>query len=64
MLRKDLTNRTMKSKEHYPYVKKIGLMKDNLSGRIIKELRPKMYSYVTGHVCVEKKAKGIKKCVI
>ena len=28
-------------------------MKDNLSGRIIKELRPKMYSYVTGHVCVE-----------
>ena len=54
----------MKSKEHYPYVKKIGLMKDNLSGRIIKELRPKMYSYVTGHACVEKKAKGTKKCVI
>ena len=47
--------------------KVIGLMKDELGGRIIREfvaLRPKTYSYLT-HDCKEdKKAKGTKKCVI
>ena len=43
--------------------KVIGLMKDELGGKIIAEfvtLRPKTYSYLTD----DKKAKGTKKCVI
>ena len=47
--------------------KVIGLMKDELGGKIIMEfvtLRPKTYSHLT-HDCKEdKKAKGTKKCVI
>ena len=46
--------------------KVIGLMKDELSGGIMKEfiaLRPKMYSYI-GDRSELKKCKGIKKCVI
>ena len=47
--------------------KVIGLMKDELGGKIIREfvaLRPKTYSYLT-HDCKEnKKTKGTKKCVI
>ena len=45
----------------------IGLIKDELDGRIIKEvvtLRPKMYSYLTDDDHVGKKAKSTKKCVL
>ena len=47
--------------------KVIGLMKDELGGRVITEfvaLRPKTYSYVTNDCKEDKKAKGTKKCVI
>ena len=47
--------------------KVIGLMKDELGGKIITEfvaLRSKTYSYLTGDCKEDKKAKGIKKCVI
>ena len=47
--------------------KVIGLMKDELGGRIITEfaaLRPKTYSYLTDDYKEDKKAKGTKKCVI
>ena len=47
--------------------KKIGLMKDELGGKIMEEfvgLRPKCYSYLMNDGKVDKKAKGIKKCVI
>ena len=45
----------------------IGLMKDELDGKIISEivtLRPKTYSYLTDDGKEDKKAKGTKKCVI
>ena len=45
----------------------IGLMKDELGGKIITEfvtLRPKTYSYITDDDKEDKKAKGTKKCVI
>ena len=45
----------------------IGLMKDELGGRIITEflvLRPKTYSYTTHEFIELKKAKGAKKCVV
>ena len=45
----------------------IGLMKDELGGRIIREfvaLKPKTYSYLTDDCKEDKKAKGTKKCVI
>ena len=47
--------------------KVIGLMKDELGGKIITEfvtLRPKTYSYLTGDCKEDEKAKGTKKCVI
>ena len=47
--------------------KVIGLMKDELGGKIIKEfvaLRPKTYSYFTDDCKEDKKAKGTKKCMI
>ena len=47
--------------------KVIGLMKDELGGKIITEfvtLRPKTYSYLTDDIKEDKKAKGTKKCVI
>ena len=47
--------------------KVIGLMKDELGGKIITEfvtLRPKNYSYLTDDCKEDKKAKGTKKCVI
>ena len=47
--------------------KVIGLIKDELGGRIITEfvtLRPKTYSYLTDNGKENKKAKGPKKCVI
>ena len=45
----------------------IGLMKDELGGKIITEfaaLRPKTYSYLMDDGNSDKKAKGTKKCVI
>ena len=47
--------------------KVIGLMKDELGGKIITEfvtLRPKTYSFLTDDGQEDKKAKGTKKCVI
>ena len=47
--------------------KVIGLMKDELGGKIMTEfvaLRLKTYSYLTDHCEEDKKAKGTKKCVI
>ena len=47
--------------------KVIGLMKDELRGRVITEfvtLRPKTYLYLTDDFKDDKKAKGTKKCVI
>ena len=47
--------------------KVIGLMKDELGGKIMTEfvgLRPKIYSYLTDDCKEDKKAKGTKKCVI
>ena len=47
--------------------KVIGLMKDELGGRVITEyvtLRPKTYSYLTDDFKEDKKAKGTKKYVI
>ena len=45
----------------------IGLMKDELGGKIITEfvtLRPKTYSYLTDDGKEDKKAKGTKKCIM
>ena len=45
----------------------IGLMKDELGGKIITEfvtLRPKTYSFLTDDGKGDKKAKGTKKCII
>ena len=47
--------------------KVIGMMKDELGGKIMKEyigLRYKCYSYLTDDGNVDKKAKGTKRCVI
>ena len=47
--------------------KVIGLMKDELGGKIMTEfiaLRPKLYSYEKPDGLEDKKCKGIKKCVI
>ena len=47
--------------------KVIGLMKDELGGKIITEfatLRPKTYLYLTDDCKEDKKAKGTKKCII
>ena len=47
--------------------KVIGLMKDELGGRIMTEfifLRPKAYTYLTDDCKEDKKAKGTKRCVI
>ena len=47
--------------------KAIGLMKDELGGKIIVEfvtLRPKTYSFLTDDGKEDKKAKGTKKCII
>ena len=47
--------------------KVIGLMKDELGGKMITEfitLRPKTYSYLINDCKEDKKAKGTKKCII
>ena len=46
---------------------KIGLMKDELGGKIMEEfmgLKSKCYSYLIDDGKVDKKAKGTKKCII
>ena len=48
-------------------IKVIGLMKDELGGKIMTEfvaLRPKLYSYKKLDGSEDKKCKGIKKCVV
>ena len=48
-------------------IKVIGLMKDELGGKIIKEfvtLRPKTYSFLTDDGKEDKKTKGTKNCII
>ena len=45
----------------------IGLMKDELGGRIITEfvaLRPKLYAYKTLGRSGDKRCKGVKKCIV
>ena len=47
--------------------KVIGLMKDELGGKVIAEfatLRPKTYSFLTDDGKEDKKTKGTKKCII
>ena len=44
--------------------KVIGLFKDEVRGRIMKELRPKTYSYLMDDDSEVKKSKGTNKCVI
>ena len=47
--------------------KVIGLVKDELGGKIMREffaVRPKTYSYLTDNFKEDKKAKGTKKCGI
>ena len=47
--------------------KVIGLMKDELGGKIMTEfvaLRPKLYSYTKLDCSEDKKCKGIKKCIV
>ena len=65
---KDLIHQIMKSIDLYRKNKKvIGLMKDELKGKIMREfaaLRPKTYSYLTDDSNSDKKTKGTKKCVI
>ena len=69
-LKRDLIHQIMKSIDHYQEerIKKlIGLMKDEVGGKIMTEfvaLRPKTYSYLTNDCKEDKKAKGTKKCVI
>ena len=65
MLKKDLIHQIMKLSTG-KNKKVIGLMKDELGGRVITEfvaLRPKTYSYLTDDCKEDKKAKGTK-CVI
>ena len=65
MLKKDLIHQIMKSIGENK--EKIGLMKDELGGKIMTEfvaLRPKAYSYLTDDCEEDKKAKGTKMCVI
>ena len=70
VLKRDLTLQIMSAIDHYlqERIKKvIGLMKDELGGKIITEfvaLRPKTYSYSTDDGKEDKKAKETKKCVI
>ena len=64
MLKKGLTLQIMKLKPTGKNKKVIGLMKDELGGRITTEfvtLRPKTYSYLRDDFKEDKKAKGTKK---
>ena len=57
----------MKKLTHQKNKKVIGLMKDDLGGKIMTEfiaLRPKTYSYLIDDDSEAKKAKGTKKCLI
>ena len=69
MLRKNLIHQILKLREHYLWAKKIviGLMKDGLDGKIMKEivgLRPETYRYLTDDDHVYKRVKCVKTCVI
>lgn len=62
ILRRDLTYLTMNSKDHYKYKKKkkrkIGSMKDELSGKILNEflsLKSKVCSFLADDVCIDRK---------
>ena len=61
-------SKTLMHEFWYRYMKpKLGLMKDELGGKIMTEfdtLRPKTYSYIMDDGNSDKKAKGTKKCVI
>ena len=69
---KDISNDTSNYEVNRPLPtgknkKLIGLMKDELGGKITTEfvtLRPKTYSYLTDDGKEDKKPKGTKKCVI
>ena len=69
-LKRDLIHQIMKSIDHYQEerIKKlIGLMKDEVGGKIMTEFvasRPKTYSYLINDCKEDKKAKGTKKCVV
>ena len=64
----DTSNHTVKRPLPVGRNKKvIGMMKDELGGKIMTEfigLRPKCYSYLTDDGKIDKKAKVTKKCVI
>ena len=66
--RYDTSNYEVNSSLHTGKNKKvIGLMKDELGGKIMTEfvaLSPKTYSYLTDDCKEDKKAKGTKKCVL
>ena len=67
MLKKDSIHQIMRPLPTGKNKKVIGLMKDELGGKIMTEfvaLRPKTYSYLTDDCKEDKKAKGTKKCVI
>ena len=70
MLKKSMTHQIKCVKDHYQWakIKKIiGLMKDELGGKIMKDfvgLRTKCYLYLMDDGEVDKKAKGTKMCVI
>ena len=61
----DVSNCEVQQEKSLPIEKKqIGLMKDELGGKIMKEcvaLRPKTYNYLTDGRCIYKKAKDTKK---
>ena len=70
MLRQDKILQVMNQTDRYQKGKNkniIGLTKDELDEKIIEKiaaLRAKTYSYLTGKKDEDKKAKGIKKCLI
>ena len=64
----DTSNYTVERLLSMGKIKKVvGMMKDELGGKIMKELiglRPKCYLYLTDDGKIDKKAKGTKKCVM
>ena len=68
ILNKDLTNLIFKQTPIKKGVNKkvFGMMKDGLGGYLMKEfigLRPKSYAYLTDDGKIDKRAKGVKKCI-